>query len=425
MISFSFRSSTIRLGIYISTVVIATILVFQLIWLKKIYHFEQRQFDLSVVKAVRGLYEDLDISIYNSSPLNDLIANPEPNHYVARISLPVNADSLMSYLQFELEDFSVFTDCHLGIYSIEKGKYIYNSVIRFRSDNKSKNNLFPSIHPSYDHLSLYFPNRRKYILSQMNFWIISSAALLLVLLLFGASLYYFYRQKFLNETQKDFIHNFTHEFKTPVAVMSLAADVLKDPGIVTKPEKLFTYASIVSYQSSYLQKQIESLLRFAYTESGELHLQKETVNLNDLIEEAIKNLGPLIEEKKAQLVLRSEAANPVLLADRGYLVIVITNLIDNAIKYSKHPVIALITRNIDQYVSLSVVDNGIGIEKKQLNHIFKKFFRARTGETYNAKGFGIGLSFVKRIIVAHNGKIKVESQPEKGSVFTIELPDHQ
>lgn len=424
MTPFSIRSSTIRLGIYISTVVIATILVFQLIWLKKIYHFEQRQFDLSVVKAVRGLYEDLDLPIYNTSPLNDLITNPEPNHYVARISLPVNADTLVSYLQFELEDFSVFTDCHLGIYSVEKGGYIHSSVIRFRSDNKEKKNLNPVIHPSYDHLSLYFPNRRKYILSQMNFWIISSAALLFVLLLFGASLYYFYRQKFVNETQKDFIHNFTHEFKTPVAVISLAADVLKESSIVNKPEKLSTYASIVSYQSSYLQKQIENLLRFAYTESGELHLNKEKVNLNELIEEAIKNLGPLIEEKKAKLILKSEADSPVLNADRGYLVIVITNLIDNAIKYSKQPVIELITRNNDHQVSLSIKDNGIGIEKKQLNHIFKKFFRARTGETYNAKGFGIGLSFVKRIIVAHNGKIAVESKPGEGSVFTIELPVH-
>lgn len=422
MISFLIRSSTIRLGIYISSVVIATILVFQLVWLKKIYHFEQKEFDHSVVKAVRGLYEDLDIAIYNSSPLNDLIENPTPNHYVARINLPVNADTLISYLQFELEDFDVFTDCHLAIYSSERNSYIYNHILHFGSDNKDTSNILPATHPAYDHLSLFFPNRKKYILSQMNFWIISSAALLLVLVLFGGSLYYFYKQKFVNETQKDFIHNFTHEFKTPVAVISLAADVLKDPAIAKKPEKLSTYAGIVEYQSSYLQKQIENLLRFAYTDSRELHLHKEKVNLHELMEEAIKNLGPLISEKKAKLELKPEAANPVLLADRDYLVIVIINLVDNAIKYSRDPVITLATRNNGQMISLSVTDNGIGIEKKQLHNIFRKFFRARTGETYTAKGFGIGLSFVKRIVVAHNGKIKVESKPGSGSVFTIELP---
>jgi two-component system phosphate regulon sensor histidine kinase PhoR len=256
----------------------------------------------------------------------------------------------------------------------------------------------------------------------MNFWITTSVILLLVLLLFGASLYYFYKQKFLNETQKDFIHNFTHEFKTPVSVISLAADVLKNPSIVEKPDKLVTYAGIVEYQSSYLQKQIERLLKFAYTDSHQLHLTREKVNMHELIRDAIRDLGPLIDEKKVQLELLLNAANPVLTADKDYLVIVITNLIDNAIKYSRDPHITISTENTPQHVSVAVSDRGIGIEKKQLKKIFRKFFRASSGETYAAKGFGLGLSFVKKIVAAHNGKIKVQSSPGNGSVFTVELP---
>ena len=422
MISFSIRSSTIRLGIYISSVVIATILVFQLVWLTNVYRSEQKQFKTSVVKAVRGLYEDLDISIYNYTPLNDLIENPMPDLYFARITHPVNPDTLANYLRYELEDFDVFTDCHLGVYDKTKMTYSYSHVLGFGSDAKSKSWVAPVLHPAYDHISLYFPNRRAYIFSQMNFWIISSAVLLIVLLLFGGSLYYFYKQKFLNETQKDFIHNFTHEFKTPVAVISLAADVLKEPSIAQKPEKLATYAGIVEYQSSYLQNQIEKLLQFAYADSNVLHLNKEKVNFHTLIEEAIRNLTPLISEKKAQLTLQLNATKPELIADRDYLIIVITNLVDNAIKYSRNPSITLVTTNTDQAIRLEVVDNGIGIEKHQLNKIFNKFFRARAGETYAAKGFGIGLSFVKRIITAHSGKIKVTSVPGTGSTFAIELP---
>lgn len=422
MSTFSIRSSTIRLGIFISTLVIAVILVFQLIWLKRVYHFEQKEFDLSVIKSIRGMYEDINTTAYYTSHLNNLIQNPEPHLYLANINLPVNIDSLTAYLHYELEDFGIFTNCHIGIYSADSGKYIYTGILESAGKKQKSDTILPEPSGKQDHLVLYFPNRRQYILAQMNFWIISSAVLLVVLILFGGSLYYFYRQKFKNEIQKDFIHNFTHEFKTPVSVISLAADVLKNPGIADKPEKLATYANIVGHQSSYLHSQIEKLLKFAHAESRQLHLDKKRTNIHDLIREAVAYLTPLIDERKSQVTLELNANNPWLVADHEYLVIVITNLIDNAIKYSKDPVITIRTASTDDSVILSVQDNGIGIEKNQINMIFEKFFRVRQGETYTAKGFGIGLSFVKKIINAHNGKIKIESIPSRGSNFTIELP---
>jgi two-component system phosphate regulon sensor histidine kinase PhoR len=291
------------------------------------------------------------------------------------------------------------------------------------SKKKDKVTL-PAPVTGYDHLALYFPNRGRYILSQMNFWIVSSALLLFVLLLFGTSLYYFYKQKFLNETQKDFIHNFTHEFKTPVAVISLAADVLKEPSIVEKPEKIATYANIVKHQSTYLHSQIERLLKFAHTESRQLHLVKERVNIHELIQEAVSNLTPLIKERNSQLTLELNASDPYLSADKDYLVIVITNLVDNAIKYSKQPNILITTKNAGNRIAFTVKDNGIGIEKNQLKKIFNKFTRVMNGETYTAKGFGLGLSFVKKIVDAHGGDIKVQSIPSIGSDFTIALPVH-
>ncbi len=416
------RSSTIRLGIFISTLVIAVILLFQLVWLRKVYLFEQKEFDHSVVKAVRGLYEDLDIKIYNSSTLTELIENPRPNLYLANISLPVSQDSLSTYLQYELEDFGIFTNCHIGLYNADSAKYIYTNLLAAPVSKYKSDKPLPVVKTPYNHLSLYFPNRKQYILSQLNVWIISSTILLIVLLLFGASIYYFYKQKFLTETQKDFLHNFTHEFKTPVSVLNLAAEVLKDPAIISKPEKLSTYAGIVEYQSQYLQKQIENLLRFANTESHQLHLRKEKLDLNKLIEEAITNLNPLIVEKKAKLTFQPENSSSFLLADKDYMVIVIMNLIDNAIKYSKDPVINITTKNPGSHILLSVRDNGIGMDAKQVKRIFNKFFRIQHGEVYTAKGFGIGLSFVKKIVKAHNGNIQVNSSPGNGSEFTIELP---
>lgn len=405
-----------------SAVVIAVILIFQLLWLKKVYRKEQAEFNHSVIKVIRGLYEDINASAYYSSNLNALVESPSQHVYVAKLTLPVNTDSLITYLGYELEDFGIFTDCYAAIYSSAAGKYIYTGLMPSAGTKHKYKATIPDTGITYDHLLLYFPRRGQYIVAQMDFWIISSAILLFVLLLFAASLYYFYRQKFLNETQKDFIHNFTHEFKTPVAVISLAADVLKNPSIVSKPDKLSTYAGIVEYQSAYLHSQIDKLLKFAHTESRQLHLAKEKVNIHDLVREAVANLSPLIDERHSKLDLHLNAEDPQLMADRDYLVIVITNLIDNAIKYSREPHIVITTANTSSTVSLTVSDNGIGIEKKEIKKIFRKFFRVRRGETYTAKGFGIGLSFVRKIVDAHGGKIKIHSIPAKGSDFTIELP---
>lgn len=416
------RSSTLRLGIFISSLILAVIIIFQLLWLRKVYRLEQKEFDHSVVKSIRGLYEDLSIADYNTSPLNELIEKPEQHFYIARFILPVNTDSLSAYLQYELEDFGIFTDCHLGLYKAATGEYIYSHLLRSAGTKKQSPQQLPAIKTAYDAIVLYFPNRNTYILSQMNFWIISSAVLLFVLLLLTGSLYFFYKQKFLNETQKDFIHSFTHEFKTPVSVIGLAADVLQKKDIVTKPDKLATYAGIVAYQAAYLHHQTNRLLQFAYIDSHQLHLQKEPVNIHKLVQEAITNLSPLVQQKNAIFHYTLHAAQPVIAADKGYLEIVIINIIDNALKYSKTPVIKISTTGDGQSLSLSVADNGIGIGKKEINLLFQKFYRVQKGDQHTARGFGIGLSFVKRIIIAHKGKIHVHSEPGKGSTFTIILP---
>jgi len=242
-----------------------------------------------------------------------------------------------------------------------------------------------------------------------------------VLIVSAGSLYFLYRQKFFNEIQKDFVQNFTHEFKTPVATLSLAAETLENKNIIEKPEKLATYAGIVKYQADYMHKQIEKLLRFAHIETTRLHLEKKSVDIHGAIQEAIMNLAPLIQQKKASLQLNLNAGNAVLLADKDYVIIMITNLIENAIKYSRQPIITITTANGDNRFILSVKDNGIGIGKKQMKKLFTKFYRIRNDEEYAAKGFGIGLTFVKKIITAHHGKISVDSVPGEGSTFTVEL----
>jgi two-component system phosphate regulon sensor histidine kinase PhoR len=417
---FSIRSSMVRFGIFASALIIAIIVIFQLIWLKKVYQFEQKEFDISVLKAIRGLYEDLNL--YNTSNLDELVERPDRHLYLARINLPVNYDSLKSNLRFELEDFDIYTNCTVGIYEASSRTYKYSTILLSAGTQEKSNPALPELKRTYDYIALYFPNRQKYILYEMNFWVVGTIILLIVLLVSAGSLYFLYRQKFFNELQKDFIQDFTHEFKTPVATLALAAETLENKNIIEKPEKLATYTAIVKYQADYLNKQIERLLKFAHSESTHLHPEKKTINIHDLITESIANISPLVEEKNANLVLKLNAQEPNVFADKDYMIIMITNLIENAIKYSRHPLISVTTANENRHFVISVKDNGIGIGKNQMKKLFMKFYRIRNNEEYVAKGFGIGLTIVKKIVTAHKGKIHVESAPGKGSTFTIEMP---
>ena len=171
-----------------------------------------------------------------------------------------------------------------------------------------------------------------------------------------------------------------------------------------------------------MQDQIERLLRHAYSESNSLHLQKRRLNVHELSEEAINNLHTLITSGHVVIERCFKAANPFIMADKGYLLIAFTNLIENALKYSKQPKIIISTWSNGKELILSVKDNGKGIEKKYLHKIFKKFYRVPNGEQVSARGFGLGLAFVKRIIQAHHGRISVKSTPGEGSEFSISLP---
>jgi two-component system phosphate regulon sensor histidine kinase PhoR len=416
------RSRTIRLGIFISTLIIAAIVIFQLVWLRKVYNFEQREFDHRVTRSIRGYYEDVHRSIDSFLILNEQILRINNETYLFRSDLPLHMDSVSYFIRSELQEENISTECTFGVYDARRQKYTYTHQLNPDVAIDHRPSALPLLKEPFNYITLYFPNRTQYILSLMNFWLISSALLLVVLVLFGGSLYYFYKQKFLNETQKDFVNNFTHEFKTPVAVINLAAEVLENPGIAQKPERLSRYAAIVKYQGKYLQEQIERLLKYAYSESNFLHIHRESVDLHELIRVSLDNLQPLVEEKNAEVACDLIAKNSILFADHGYLLTVITNLVENALKYAQTPKIIISTANENGYVVLSVKDNGKGIEKRNINKIFNKFYRVQNGDQVNVRGFGLGLSFVRRIVAAHLGRITVESIPGIGSNFIVKLP---
>ncbi len=420
------RSKTLRLVILISTVLVTIIIAVQLFWLQKVYRYEEKQFNINVSKSIRGLYDDMELVNDVSDNVQKKIENPKPDLYLLRIDCNPHLDSLWTNLKAELTDFNVYTDCKAAIYSQEKNAYTEEEYIDLPDayfPPKEKRTL-PLLKRDYSYVALFFPHRGEYILKQMYFWIASGGLLLLVLIAFGASIFYLYKQKFLNETQKDFVNNFTHEFKTPLAVIKIAAEVLQHPDISQKPEKLKNYAAIIDEQITHLQGQTQRLLEIAYTDSNALQLEKEKFDVNDLLQQAINNLHPLAEEKNAVIQTTFSSTGIMVTADKYYMLLTFINLIENAIKYSTSPKINIATYTEGHDCCIAVKDNGIGISEENQKKIFNRFFRVTEGELHTTKGFGLGLNFVKKIVEEHGGKIDVKSEPGNGSTFIIKIPQH-
>jgi two-component system phosphate regulon sensor histidine kinase PhoR len=420
------RSSTLKWIVLSATLLAAVIITVQLYWLNMVYSYEQRQFKTNVVKSVRGLFEDLQMNDAPGISLQQLIKDPGNNYFIIKADTIPPKDSLAFYLQDEFADFGVLTDCKLGAYSYAEKKFVYEEFLptpasRYPTSRAALQDL-PVLPDDGDYIVLYFPHRHEYILEQMDFWIVSSAILFIALIGLAVSLFYFYRQKFLAEVQKDFVNNFTHEFKTPLAVMKIASGVLAQENIQHQPDRLERYATIIKNQTEHLQNQVEQLLKAASSESKNLPLQKEDIDATQLIEQALSKVQPLIEEKRARIEIKMEDGNGKLHADKTHLELAVVNLLENALKYSIEPRIVVETGSAEDDFYISVKDNGVGIEKKYLKSIFKKFYRVPTGDIHNVKGFGLGLNFVKRIIDAHNGKIRVNSLPGIGTEFRLFIP---
>jgi two-component system phosphate regulon sensor histidine kinase PhoR len=237
------KSSILKWLVLSATVLIGLIVIVQLYWLTKVYSFEQKQFNTNVVKSLRGVFEDLEMNDNSSLSLQQLIHNPADDYYLFSADTIPEQDSLTYYIRREFADFDVLTDVKLGAYSSIQKKYVYEDYIPTAASGFRITPAIglPVFSQDYDHILLYFPHRSQYILGEMNFWIISSVALFLALIGLAISLFYFYRQKFLAEVQKDFVNNFTHEFKTPLAVIRIASDVLAQNDIGEKPERLKIY----------------------------------------------------------------------------------------------------------------------------------------------------------------------------------------
>lgn len=262
----------------------------------------------------------------------------------------------------------------------------------------------------------------KSLLPQMIFSIV---LIVVVIAAFYLTMYTLLRQKKLSEIKNDFINNMTHEFKTPLATISLAVDALKNEKVISDPKKLGYFSGIIKEENLRMNRQVETILKSALMERQEVELNLKPLHIHQIIEDVADNFILRLNEKQGSLQTNLQAENDLIEADEVHISNLVNNLMDNAVKYSKDnvpPRICISTTSNGKSVFIRIEDNGIGMSRETLKRIFEKFYRAHTGNIHNVKGFGLGLSYVKNIVEAHGGKVKAESTVGKGSCFTVEFP---
>jgi two-component system, OmpR family, phosphate regulon sensor histidine kinase PhoR len=344
----------------------------------------------------------------------------------------VNYQILDSLLKYEIKMKGIEIPFEYGISSEENPRYLhYASSVKYKmmglkSDKDTYMvNLFPNDYSnSESYLRVYFPNQDRYIIR--NIWMMYATSLLLILVVLGC----FYvavstilKQKQLADIKNDFINNMTHEFKTPISTISLATQMLGDEAVTASPAMFKRYLGIIGDENKRLGSQVEKVLQTAQMERGEVRLKLGTVNVHQIIERVLENISPQIELREGIIDMDLQAESPEIQADEVHLTNIIFNLLDNANKYSpEKPIIKITTENTEKGLSIKVSDHGIGMSKESIKQIFEKFYRVPTGNVHDVKGFGLGLSYVKKMVEEHHGRINVVSKLGEGSEFEVIIP---
>ncbi|MFD2035803.1 sensor histidine kinase [Belliella marina] len=288
--------------------------------------------------------------------------------------------------------------------------------------------LFPSdIIGKENYLLIHFPNKRLFVLQQIWLPVLSSLLFIgIIIFCFIYAIRVIIKQKNLSEIKNDFINNMTHEFKTPIATVSLAIEALQDPELANKDTFRNRYLSIIKDENKRLGTQVEKVLQSATLDKKDFKLKIEQINIRELLESVKKQFELQIENKGGEIKLVNKLKDTYLEGDFFHISHMINNLLDNANKYAKeNPIIIIKTWDKADEVYISIEDNGIGMSKDAVKKIFDKFYRVPTGNLHDVKGFGLGLSYVKTMLEAHHGEIQVNSEPGKGSIFTLKLPKKQ
>ena len=375
----------------------------------------------SMKEIVRNRY------VYQKALLDRVVMNILYNASEKPLQERVNFKLLDQDLKVELQSNGIMLPYHFRV-TTQDGREVYRCP-----DYSDVGEEFTYEQPLYRNdpvnkmglVKIHFPNMNSYIFSSIRFMIPAIVFTVILLVTFIFTIVVVFRQKRLSEIKNDFINNMTHELKTPISSISLAAQMLNDESVSKSPAMMKHIGGALLEESKRLRFLVEKVLQMSLFDRQKTMFKKKELDLNELVENVAATFTLRVEHTGGKIMTDIGAVESKIYVDETHFTNVIFNLFDNAIKYRKpdQPVNLIIsTWNDEHHLFFAIKDDGIGIKKDNLKKIFDKFYRVHTGNVHDVKGFGLGLAYVKRIVDLHKGDIKVESEYGKGTKFTIQLP---
>ena len=430
------------------TISLIGLIFIQVSWLKNMILVREDQIKEKVVRAVNTVGEEL--AQYKDLYLNKRINSTFPDDFNLEILRPTTIGSRFTTAELAEKISKAFNAVDLGKMQFEfalatvslrnNGKEeIQRMSKNYEAESQDTINNFPHGYglfarsgsaaenlSSDEVLDVRAIDYKKFAVQSLRMPItISILFTIIIITAFYLTVRTMLRQKKLGEIKNDFINNMTHEFKTPIATISLAVDAMKNEKVLQDRQKISYFSGIIKEENQRMNRQVETILKASQLEKQEVDLNLQPLHVHGIIKDVVDNFELQLQGKqgKAELVLNAET--DLINADEVHFSNLVNNLIDNAVKYSKENIPLLLkitTQSTDKKFILKVEDNGIGMNKETVKRVFERFYRAHTGNIHNVKGFGLGLSYVKTMIEAHHGDIKADSTLGKGSSFTVELP---
>lgn len=419
------RNSNIRWVILLGAISILSIIAMQAYWLIHKWDQESKSFDQTTSIALLKVAREMADLNKSTLPSGEVIKRITPNYYIVNFNDVIDVSVLEYLLLKEFGSLGNYTDFEYAIYDCVSEDMVYGNhcnLIEADKPTKSDGNL-----PKYDEFNYYFgvkfPSRHIDLRTNagLTWFLVLLAAITITF--FSYAIWVIFNQRRYSEMQRDFINNMTHEFKTPLTSIQLSSDYLSKQPAIQSDERLQRYTELIRTQYQRLNIQVEKLLNVARLESGEFGLKREPIDMHQLLAEVLETKGAESGIEGHTFITEYKATHPMTEGDRTHLSGVISNLVDNAVKYSTPSTPITISTSSDQYtIEVAIADEGMGIAPTHQKHLFKKFYRVPSGNVHDIKGFGLGLHYVKTIMEMHGGDIGVESELGKGSTFTIKLP---